>query len=91
MHYEGNIITGSKAYAVARERAIEHWEMASPNFYPTPILNIPAEPDGTEKKDEEEKKPKEVKAEPASGTKFCLNHVFTGHQEKITCLSFSQD
>ena len=52
LHYEGNIITGGKAYAVARDRVIEHWEMASPNFYPTPTLTIPTEGDETEKKEE---------------------------------------
>lgn len=61
------------------------------NAYPTPQLNIPSENTDGDKKEDEEKKEKEIKTEPPSGTKFCLNHVFTGHQEKITCLSFSQD
>jgi hypothetical protein len=83
LHYEGNIITGSKAYAVARDRVIEHWEMTSSNYYPIPTLNIPAEIDPNEKKDEEDKKEKEKekepKNEPEPGAKFALNHVFTGH------------
>lgn len=59
LHYEGNIITGGKAYAVARDRVIEHWEMTSFNYYPIPTLNIPAEVDPNEKKDEDDKKEKE--------------------------------
>lgn len=57
LHYEGNIITGSKSYAVARDRAIEIWEMES-NAYPNPTLNIAADSseESEEKKAEVEEK-----------------------------------
>jgi len=42
MHYQGNIITGSKSYAVANDKAIEVWSMES-NLYPIPNLNPPSD------------------------------------------------
>lgn len=41
LHYDGGIITGKKAYAVARARAIEVWDMES-EAYPIPNLTLPS-------------------------------------------------
>ena len=91
LHYQGNIIAAGKSYAVARDRAIEVWEMES-NAYPNPTLNIAVDSseESEEKKAEVEEK-KEEKKEIPPGTKFSLNGVYNGHIEKITSLSLSLD
>ena len=50
INYQGNIIAGSKVYAVANDTAIEVWQMQS-EAYPIPNLNpLPDNPEGDDKK-----------------------------------------
>jgi hypothetical protein len=90
--YHGQSITGSKAFAVANGKAIEVWGMES-QAHPVPVLSTPADSDEPDKKkDEPEPKKEEPKpAEIPPSVKFSFNYKFLGHNEKVTCLSLSND
>ena len=88
LHYAGNIISGSRGYAVTKDRNIEVWAMYS-HSHPMPPFPPPANPDDPPPPKDI---PSERKEEPIpEDAKFELKCVLVGHSEKVTCLSYSSD